>query len=29
MIEVGNLTKAFGLKLAVNDISFNVQRGEP
>ena len=28
MIEVRNLTKAFGVKLAVNDISFNVQRGE-
>jgi ABC-2 type transport system ATP-binding protein len=28
MIEVRNLTKAFGVKLAVNDVSFNVQRGE-
>ena len=28
MIEVKNLTKAFGAKLAVNDVSFGVQRGE-
>src|SRR5262245_773086 len=28
MIEVRNLTKGFGTKLAVNDVSFNVQRGE-
>ena len=28
MIEVRNLTKAFGVKLAVNDVSFSVQRGE-
>ena len=28
MIEVKNLTKAFGAKLAVNDVSFHVQRGE-
>ncbi|HEX5175773.1 MAG TPA: ABC transporter ATP-binding protein, partial [Chthoniobacteraceae bacterium] len=28
MIEVRNLTKAFGAKLAVNDLSFSVQRGE-
>ena len=28
MIEVKNLTKAFGAKLAVNDVSFRVQRGE-
>jgi ABC-2 type transport system ATP-binding protein len=28
MIEVRNLTKAFGAKLAVNDVSFSVQRGE-
>src|SRR5690348_4766735 len=28
MINVENLTKAFGSHLAVNGISFNVQRGE-
>ncbi|HZN23001.1 MAG TPA: ATP-binding cassette domain-containing protein [Burkholderiales bacterium] len=28
MIEVENLTKAFGPKLAVNDVSFRVERGE-
>jgi gliding motility-associated transport system ATP-binding protein len=28
MIEVKNLVKAFGAKLAVNDISFSVERGE-
>ncbi|HZM46668.1 MAG TPA: ATP-binding cassette domain-containing protein [Burkholderiales bacterium] len=28
MIKVENLTKAFGSKLAVNDISFTVERGE-
>ncbi len=28
MIEVQNLTKAFGAKLAVNDVSFRVRRGE-
>ena len=28
MIEVENLTKAFGPKLAVNDVSFAVERGE-
>ena len=28
MIKVENLTKAFGPKLAVNDVSFNVERGE-
>jgi len=28
MIEVKNLVKAFGAKLAVNDISFGVERGE-
>ena len=28
MIEVANLTKAFGPKVAVNDVSFSVQRGE-
>ena len=28
MIEVANLTKAFGPKLAVNDVSLRVQRGE-
>jgi ABC-2 type transport system ATP-binding protein len=28
MIEVENLTKAYGSLLAVNDISFNVERGE-
>ena len=28
MIKVENLTKAFGQKLAVNDISFTVERGE-
>src|SRR6266481_5462269 len=28
MIEVKNLSKAFGVKLAVNDISFSVGRGE-
>jgi len=28
MIEVRNLSKAFGAKLAVNDVSFSVQRGE-
>ena len=28
MIKVENLTKAFGPKLAVNDVSFEVQRGE-
>ncbi len=28
MIEVQNLSKAFGAKLAVNDVSFTVQRGE-
>ncbi len=28
MIEVQNLTKAFGPKLAVNDVSFRVERGE-
>ena len=28
MIKVENLTKAFGTKLAVNDISFTVERGE-
>jgi len=28
MIEVKNLSKAFGPKLAVNDISFRVERGE-
>jgi len=28
VIKVENLTKAFGLKLAVNDISFEVERGE-
>src|SRR4051812_30874943 len=28
MIEVQNLSKAFGAKQAVNDISFTVQRGE-
>ena len=28
MISVKNLTKAFGPKLAVNDVSFTVQKGE-
>jgi ABC-2 type transport system ATP-binding protein len=28
MIKVQNLTKAFGLKLAVNNVSFSVERGE-
>ena len=28
MIEVKNLTKKYGDKIAVNDISFNVQDGE-
>src|SRR5947207_14366213 len=28
MIKVNNLVKAFGAKLAVNDISFEVERGE-
>ena len=28
VIKVENLTKAFGPKLAVNDVSFNVARGE-
>lgn len=28
MIEVRNLTKAFGSKLAVNDVSFSVSKGE-
>ena len=28
MISVKNLTKAFGAKLAVNDVSFTVQKGE-
>src|SRR3954469_10336506 len=28
MIQVDNLTKAFGPKLAVNDVSFRVERGE-
>ncbi|EEF61843.1 ABC transporter ATP-binding protein [Pedosphaera parvula] len=28
MIKAENLTKAFGLKLAVNDVSFSVERGE-
>ncbi len=28
MIEVRNLTKSFGVKLAVNGVSFNVERGE-
>ena len=28
MIQVENLTKAFGPKLAVNDVSFSVERGE-
>ena len=28
LIQVSNLTKAFGPKLAVNNISFNVRRGE-
>src|SRR5437763_16268698 len=28
MIDVKNLTKAFGAKLAVNDVSFAVARGE-
>ena len=28
MIKVENLTKAFGPKLAVNDVSFHVERGE-
>ncbi len=28
MIKVENLVKAFGLKLAVNDVSFTVERGE-
>ena len=28
MIKVENLTKAFGPKLAVNDVSFTVERGE-
>src|SRR6186997_3489090 len=28
MIKVENLVKAFGAKLAVNDISFTVERGE-
>src|SRR5438128_2539409 len=28
MIRVENLTKAFGAKLAVNGISFSVERGE-
>jgi ABC-2 type transport system ATP-binding protein len=28
MIQAQNLTKAFGLKLAVNDVSFSVERGE-
>jgi ABC-2 type transport system ATP-binding protein len=28
LIEVQNLTKAFGPKLAVNDVSFRVERGE-
>ena len=28
MIKVENLTKAFGPKLAVNDVSFSVERGE-
>ena len=28
MIKIENLTKAFGAKLAVNDVSFTVERGE-
>ena len=28
MIRIANLTKSFGLKMAVNDLSFEVQRGE-
>src|SRR5262245_59125612 len=28
MISVQNLTKSFGPKLAVNDVSFSVERGE-
>ncbi|HVV71735.1 MAG TPA: ATP-binding cassette domain-containing protein, partial [Verrucomicrobiae bacterium] len=28
MIKVENLTKAFGPKIAVNHISFSVERGE-
>ena len=28
MIKVENLVKAFGPKLAVNDVSFTVERGE-
>lgn len=28
MIKVANLSKAFGQKLAVNDVSFNLERGE-
>ena len=28
MIEVQNLTKSFGPKLAVNDVSFRVERGQ-
>jgi ABC-2 type transport system ATP-binding protein len=28
MIEVENLTKKFGPKTAVNDVSFRVERGE-
>ncbi len=28
MIKVENLTKNFGPKIAVNDVSFNVERGE-
>ena len=28
MIEVKNLTKMYGEKLAVNDISFTVEKGE-
>ncbi|MBK8063504.1 MAG: ATP-binding cassette domain-containing protein [Betaproteobacteria bacterium] len=28
MIRIANLTKSFGLKTAVNDLSFEVQRGE-
>ena len=28
MIKVENLSKAFGAKLAVNDVSFSVERGE-
>ena len=28
MIKVENLVKAFGAKLAVNDVSFTVERGE-